>query len=133
MNEPTYESVLLDHHQYTVFSDSENAMDDQTRLNTICNKAGEWSKSQLPLVIGEWSLAATDCAFWLNGRGTGSRYDGSFTGSSYVGSCNGKTGDGSNFSGDYKTYLRKFWDTQTQVYENNGQGESKRVDSDVPG
>lgn len=23
---------------------------------------------------------------------------------------------------EYKYYLRKFWDTQTQVYENNGRG-----------
>ena len=23
---------------------------------------------------------------------------------------------------EYKTYMRKFYDTQTQVYENNGQG-----------
>lgn len=123
LNEPNFESILLDHHQYTVFSDQEVAMTDQARLDTICGKAGEFSSSQLWLVIGEWSLAATDCALWLNGRGRGSRYDGSFPGSPYVGSCDGKTGDGSNFSDEYKAYLRKFWDTQTQVYENNGQGE----------
>jgi glucan 1,3-beta-glucosidase len=122
LNEPNFESVILDHHQYTVFSNGEIAMDDQTRLNSICSKAGEFSSSQLWLVVGEWSLAATDCARWLNGRGIGARYDGSYPGSSAVGSCEGKSGDGSNFSNEYKTYLRKFWDTQTQVYENNGQG-----------
>lgn len=124
LNEPDYESVLLDHHQYTVFSDGEVAMNDQARLDTICNKAGEFGSSKLLLVIGEWSLAATDCALWLNGRGRGSRYDGSFTGSPRIGTCEGKTGDGADFTDEYKAYLRKFWDTQTQVYENNGQGES---------
>lgn len=122
LNEPNFESVILDHHQYTVFSDAENQLSDQDRLNTICGKAPEFSSSQLWLVVGEWSLAATDCARWLNGRGRGSRYDGSFEGSSYIGSCEGKTGDGSNFSDEYKTYLRKFWDVQTQTYENAGQG-----------
>ena len=122
LNEPNYESIILDHHQYTVFSDGEVALDDQARLNVICNKAGEFSSSQLWLMMGEWSLATTDCARWLNGRGIGSRYDGSYPGSPVVGSCQGKTGDGSSFSDEYKAYLRKFWDTQTQVYENNGQG-----------
>jgi len=35
-----------------------------------------------------------DCAQWLNGRGIGARYDGSYqvgsTGSSYIGNCDGK-------------------------------------------
>lgn len=30
------------------------------------------------LVIGEWSLAKTDCTKWLNGRGNGARWDGTF-------------------------------------------------------
>ena len=36
----------------------------------------------------------TDCAQWLNGRGVGARYDGTYNvngqGSSYIGSCAGK-------------------------------------------
>ena len=93
-----YEDVILDHHQYTVFSNAEVAYDDQKRLNTICGTAGNLNSSPLWIIVGEWSLATTDCALYLNGRGRGSRYDGSFTGSPQVGSCQGKTGDGSNFS-----------------------------------
>jgi glucan 1,3-beta-glucosidase len=44
---------------------------------------------------GEWSGAMTDCAKYLNGRGVGARYDGTYnyegTGSSYIGSCDKKT------------------------------------------
>lgn len=73
-------------------------------------------------MIGEWSLADTDCAQYLNGRGIGSRYDGSYPGSSFIGDCQYKTGDGSSFSNEFKGFLRQFWDVQTQTYENNGQG-----------
>jgi glucan 1,3-beta-glucosidase len=48
--------------------------------------------------------------------------DGSYPGSYYVDTCNGKSGSSSTWSSDYKTFLRKFYDAQTQVYENNGQG-----------
>jgi len=112
-----FESVLLDHHQYTVFSDGEVAMSDQDRLNTICRKGDEFAGSKPWIVIGEWSLATTDCARWLNGRNIGARYDASYPGSPYVGDCSQKTGDGLNFSSEYKTYLRRFWDVQTQTYE----------------
>ena len=44
-------------------------------------------------MVGEWSLASTDCAQWLNGRNIGSRYDGSYPGSSYHGSCSDKSND----------------------------------------
>ena len=122
MNFPEYEGVLLDHHQYTVFSDDEVRMSDQDRLNVICAQASKWSAADLWLVIGEWSLATTDCAIYLNGRGIGSRYDGSYPGSSYVGDCRGKTGHADQFSDEFKDYLHRFWDVQTQVAENNGEG-----------
>lgn len=57
---------------------------------------------------GEWSTAVTDCAKWLNGRGVGSRWDGTYgDGNEALGSCTGYTGDYSTFSDDYKQYLRK--------------------------
>jgi glucan 1,3-beta-glucosidase len=49
-------------------------------------------------MVGEWSLASTDCAFWLNGRGVGARYDGTYPYSPRVGSCQGKSGKGGDFS-----------------------------------
>ena len=41
----------------------------------------------LSTLVGEWSLATTDCARWLNGYGTGSRYDGTFEPYEYIGTC----------------------------------------------
>lgn len=54
----------------------------------------------------------TDCAKYLNGRGIGARYDGSFPGSSHVGSCSGLTGSAASFSQSYKTFLRQAWEAQ---------------------
>lgn len=93
-----------------------------TDLQGICSQAGNYASAPLWLVVGEWSLASSDCAQWVNGRGLGARMDGSYPGSYYVDTCNGKSGSSSTWSSDYKTFLRKFYDAQTQVYENNGQG-----------
>jgi glucan 1,3-beta-glucosidase len=64
----------------------------------------------------------TDCAKYLNGRGVGARYDGTFAGSSRIGSCSGKTGKASTFSAAFKTELRKSWEAQIQTYEKNANG-----------
>lgn len=98
MSEPTYTDVALDTHYYQVFSDAENSWDENTHIAQVCSKASDYANAPLWLMVGEWSLARTDCAKWLNGRGIGSRYDGSYSGSPTVGSCDGFTGDGSNFS-----------------------------------
>lgn len=55
---------------------------------------------------------------YLNGRGVGARYDGSFGQDSYyIGSCNGKTGSGNNFSQTYKNYLRDMFQTSINTWE----------------
>lgn len=64
----------------------------------ICGKYDNYSKSPLDTIIGEWSLASTDCTKYLNGRGIGSRYDGTYPGFNAVGSCSGKSGSGADFT-----------------------------------
>ena len=59
----------------------------------------------------------TDCAKYLNRRGVGARYDGTYPGSTKVGSCTGLTGSASSFSPEYKTFLRKMWEAQVISYE----------------
>ncbi|CAE7119159.1 unnamed protein product, partial [Rhizoctonia solani] len=71
---------------------------------------------------GEWTTAPTDCAKYLNGRGVGARYDGTFPGSTKHGDCSTFTGDGNKFSSEYKTFLRKFYEAQVSAFERGGQG-----------
>lgn len=92
-------------------------MSRQQHIQTACNKQAQLASFYLWIVVGEWSPASTDCAKYLNGRGVGSRYDGSYPNTPRVGSCNGLSGQGSTFSADYKTFLRQFWEAQVVSYE----------------
>lgn len=117
---PNYQGVAMDTHIYQMFSDAGVAMSNSQHISTACNEAGDlegFNANELLTIVGEWTPAMTDCAKYLNGRGVGSRYDGSFPGSARVGSCSGLTGSGSTFSGDYKTFLRQTWEAQVITYE----------------
>ena len=103
---------MIDVHEYQVFSDDEVAMSWDQHISTACSKRSQYANFHLWTVVGEWSLAFTDCAKYLNGRGIGARYDGSRSGSRRIGSCTPWTGNGNAFSGDYKSFLRKFWEAQ---------------------
>ena len=110
-------------------------------ISTACAHAQTLSSFDLWVIVGEWTPAQTDCgtlhltisldytpnllaliiAKYLNGRGAGSRYDGSHTGSTRVGSCTGLTGKASSFSSSFKTFLRMYWEAQVITFE-KGQG-----------
>lgn len=97
-------------------------MTDAQHISLACSESSSLSSSTLWVVVGEWTPASNDCAKYLNGRGVGSRYDGSFPGSTRVGSCTGLTGSASSFSASYKTFLRQYWEAQVIAYEQGGQG-----------
>ena len=96
-------------------------MSNQEHIQAACSQGQSLADFHLWTVVGEWTPAATDCAKYLNGRGIGSRYDGTFPGSIRVGSCDGKTGSASTFSDAYKSFLRQYWEAQTITYE-KGEG-----------
>jgi len=114
MTPPNYDGVAMDTHIYQIFSVAENQMSDSQHISTACSSV---SSFDIWLIVGEWTPAANDCAKYLNGRGVGSRYDGTYPGSTRVGSCNGLTGSASTFSSSYKTFLRQYWEAQTITYE----------------
>ena len=78
------------------------------------------ASESLWLVTGEWSLATTDCARWLNGMLKGSRWDGTLNaGVAALGNCTGDAGnDFQAFSPEYIAFLRKMAESQMDVYEN---------------
>lgn len=86
----------------------------------MCNRIPEftsYAQNNLWLVIGEWSNAVTDCAKYLNGRGVGARWDGTWFSGSAIGSCNGFTGSYKTFSEEYKGFLRKYFEAQIESAE----------------
>eukprot|EP00808_Paulinella_micropora_P007170 g54995.t1 len=73
----------------------------------------------LSVLVGEWALATTDCTKWLNGFGTGARWEGNFKDASMKRSCAGQ-GDITNttvWTMEYKRFLRAFAETQMHAYE----------------
>lgn len=122
MPSPNWQGVMLDTHHYQIFNDDLNRMSPQQHINMACNRGRELAATQLWVVVGEWSPARTDCAKYLNGRGVGSRYDGTYPGSTRIGSCSAFTGPASGYSGEYKNFLRQFWEAQTIAFERWGEG-----------
>lgn len=112
------QNVILDTHQYQIFSPSQVAMSSSAHVSAACALGPKLAGTDKWTIVGEWTGAQTDCAKWLNGLGKGARYDGTFPGSSTVGSCDGKyTGTVAGLSNDDKNNLASFIDAQLDAYE----------------
>ena len=112
------QNILLDTHQYQIFSPSQVAMSPSDHVSAACALGSTLAGTDKWTVVGEWTGAQTDCAKWLNGLGKGARYDGTLAGSSYVGSCDGKyTGTVQDLSTADQNNLASFIDAQLDAYE----------------
>ncbi|KAI9821066.1 MAG: exo-1,3-beta-glucanase [Pycnora praestabilis] len=111
--------VMLDTHQYQVFTTQLLQLSAQEHVQTACDYGAnnlrgldKWT------IVGEWSGAATDCAMWLNGLGKGASYDGSLAGTTYVGDCSRKNvGTVEGLSDSEKDNLSTFIQAQMDAYE----------------
>ena len=66
-------------HIYEVFSQDEVERTWDQHIQSVCNRGNDiqsftQSNGAMWTIVGEWSLAAYDCALWLNGRGIGARW-----------------------------------------------------------
>ena len=82
-----FNNVILDTHQYQVFSPEQVAMSIDSHVSAACGLGKQIAASDKWTVVGEWSGARTDCAKWLNGVGRGTRYEGTFSGTKVLGNC----------------------------------------------
>ncbi|PAV16045.1 glycoside hydrolase family 5 [Pyrrhoderma noxium] len=120
---PSAQGVMIDYHEYQIFSVDELTRSEDEHISFACSLIPDlvdYSQSNLWTVVGEWSTATTDCAQWLNGRGIGARWDGTYFPNSatpVLGSCEGLTGDSANFSKSYIEFLRKYWEVQVDIGE----------------
>ncbi|KAI5122292.1 hypothetical protein M0805_002371 [Coniferiporia weirii] len=120
---PSAQGVLMDYHEYQIFSVEELSRSQDEHISFACSlnsSLTDFDENDLWTIVGEWSAASTDCALWLNGRGVGARWDGTYFPTSdtpVLGSCAGLTGSSANFSSDYKTFLRQYWEVQADIGE----------------
>ncbi|KAF9484376.1 glycoside hydrolase family 5 protein [Pholiota conissans] len=117
------QGVMMDFHEYQIFSDDQLDRSFDDHINFACTyiqSLTSFANSNMWTILGEWSNAVTDCAQWLNGRGVGARWDGTwFPSSNSVvhGTCSNYTGSYTSWTNDYKTFLRKYWEVQVDVGE----------------
>lgn len=113
---PDYFNVILDHHDYQVFSADQLEQTIQQHIDSACTLGWKTRTETLWRVVGEWSAALTDCSLWLNGVGRGARYSGDYDNSPYIGSCNGRD-DIKTWSEQDKQNVRRFVEAQMDAYE----------------
>lgn len=112
-------NVMMDTHHYEVFDNGLLAMSPDQHIQTACSFGKEkLVNTDKWTIVGEWTGAMTDCAKYLNGRGIGARYDGTYQGSSYIGSCDGKSqGAVTALSEEDRANLRRFIEAQMDAFE----------------
>lgn len=115
-------SLMLDTHHYEVFDSGSLSNDISAHVSSACAFGSSMATNNKWTISGEWTGAMTDCAKWLNGRGVGARYDGTYNyngQTSYqIGSCDGKyTGSVGGLSSTDKTNIGKFIEAQLDGYE----------------
>ncbi|WWC67848.1 uncharacterized protein I206_101765 [Kwoniella pini CBS 10737] len=123
MIDPDFWDVAMDTHIYSMFDVNLLSMGYNANLNWYCSQVDYLKQSNNIhwTIVGEFTPANTDCAFWLNGRGRGARYDNTLNTSAplqFPGDCSAKTGsDPSKFSAEYVEYLARSFEVQSWVYE----------------
>ncbi|KAK7037514.1 hypothetical protein VNI00_011006 [Paramarasmius palmivorus] len=118
----SFDGVMIDTHYYSIWcSDCASRTYDQ-HIAAACQQSTSLAGSELWTVVGEWTTSTTDCANLQFGPMGGSTFDGSAANSVKHGNCSTMTGDGSQFTQDYKTFMRAFFEAQTSTFEANSVG-----------
>ncbi|KAF2862603.1 glycoside hydrolase family 5 protein [Piedraia hortae CBS 480.64] len=115
-------AIMVDVHNYQVFTQGLLTLSLDQHVGAACGAGQAMLASNKWTITGEFSGALTDCAKWLNGRGVGARYDGTFNyngaSSSYVGNCAGKYQGTVEGLGDAdKNNIKTFLSAQLSAYE----------------
>ena len=129
---PGYDDMALDVHQYVIFNDDLIAFTHKEKVKFACDGWSQQTELSMdrnqgygPTLFAEWSQADTDCQALVNGGVNGARWDGTHgsvdepkcpSGDSSC-SCSEANGDPSDFSDEYKKFLRMFAEAQMHSFE----------------
>ena len=92
----------------------------ETHLEEACRIQEDISRSPLPVITGEFSLAVTDCQKYLQG-GFVTPYDPVTNNQT----CQYYNGDFDNYQTDHKDFLHSFFISQLDSYEAGQRGNSQ--------
>lgn len=111
-------NLMIDTHMYQMFVEDTLREQLPESIRTACSKAEELGATDKWTVVGEWTGARTDCTKWLNGRGRGARFNGTFAEVGFIGSCDGlQVNSVASLSAEHKANTRKFIEAQLDTYD----------------
>ncbi|KAF9934735.1 hypothetical protein FBU30_000593 [Linnemannia zychae] len=120
---PNGDRVMLDTHQYIMFNDDLMRMNETTQLKFACETWGgdmiKSTKAFGPTMVGEFSTAVNDCAKYLNGIGSGYRWDGTYNGAppkSPNSTCINQN-NAASYTPEYKRFLSNYFMAQVEAFE----------------
>ncbi|ODH53779.1 hypothetical protein GX48_00197 [Paracoccidioides brasiliensis] len=115
----TYKNVYLDTYHNQVFDDIFRTFTIDQHVKLACSLPHDRLRgADKPLIVKEWSGAMTDCAMYLNGRGIGSRFDGSFPSGKPSGACGARSkGSSSELSAQQKKDTLRYIEAQLDAFE----------------
>jgi glucan 1,3-beta-glucosidase len=107
----------VDQHNYQLYTDSDNALDQPAHIQEACGWASALSqtKAAMPVYVGEWSALTNVCV-----DSNGSTFPGGS--SSCKGSCKCTTDDISEWNSQVVEQVRKYVEAQLDVFEANSDG-----------
>ncbi|KAJ6257695.1 glucan 1,3-beta-glucosidase [Drechslerella dactyloides] len=125
------DSLVLDTHEYVIFDNALLSMKHSAKITFACETWTEQIEGSMktgfgPTMVGEWSQADTDCTKYLNGVGNGARWIGTFSDTKGVPrcptgdeqcSCDLANADPSEFSAEYKLFLKTWAQAQMRAFE----------------
>ncbi|KAK2806385.1 exo-1,3-beta-glucanase [Onygenales sp. PD_10] len=122
MTPATHKNIYLDTHHYQVF-DAGVTRPVPEHVAAACAFRSQLTGLDKPTFVGEWSGAMTDCAKYLNGRGFGARFDGSYPHGTPSGRCEGRAeGRVSGLGDGVREGIARFIEAQLDAFEGGGGG-----------
>ncbi|KAJ2553453.1 glucan exo-1,3-beta-glucosidase [Coemansia sp. RSA 1933] len=126
-------NALMDTHLYQMFDNYMVSINESTHINMVTEMTKDIvtfdRTTRIGVVVGEFSAATHDCTKYINGFGTGSRWEGTLPGTDHptcpfqTCTCTGDYGsDYTEFSDHYKRFLKRYIDAQLQVYDRSTAG-----------
>jgi len=110
-------NLMIDMHVYDIFVAGQVAQSPQEFFSIACGYGPEIKAASHWTIVGEWSGALTDCAKYLNNKGVGARYDGTYPNSTYVGNCGAKySGTVDELSDADKYNIRRYNEAQLDAF-----------------
>lgn len=120
---PSAPGAIMDHHEYQIFAASLIKFSLEQHTARVCSSTSEWSGGDKLQLVGEFSSAMTDCAPWLNGRGSSSLYDNSLPGGTHNENWNcAAINNITLWTQSMKDGHRKYLEAQLDSFEDGSQG-----------